>query len=123
MKKRTNEEFLEYVLDQLGRQKGVSTRAMFGAQALYIDTVIFAIVHGGRFFLKADDNIRRAFREAGSDSFQPKTGQRMESYYEVPLDVLEDAPDLKRWSARSIQVARAEKPPGRPRPSAGKKSR
>lgn len=113
--KRTDLEFVEYVLDQLNRPRGVSVRAMFGGHGFYIETVMFGLAWKGRFFLKVDESMRRAFQDEGMDAFEPSNTQRMESYYQVPPDVLEDLPDLKRWSTRAIQVARAAKPPGRPR--------
>ena len=113
--KRSDLEFVEYVLDQLGRPRAVSVRAMFGGHGFYLDTLMFGIAWKGRFFLKVDDSMRRAFQDDGMDAFEPSSTQRMESYYQVPPDVLDDMPDLKRWSTRAMQVVRAAKPPGRPR--------
>jgi DNA transformation protein len=118
--KASDSEFVEFVLDQLGRPRAVSVRAMFGGHGFYLDTVFFGIAWRGRMFLKVDAGMREAFRDEGMDAFAPNERQRMESYYEVPPAVLEDAPGLKRWAARSMQLARTEKPPGRPR---GRKGR
>lgn len=90
---------------------------MFGGHGFYLDTVMFGIAWKGRFFLKVDDSMRRAFQDEGMDAFQPSGSQRMESYYQVPPGTLDDVPDLKRWTARAIQVVRAAKPPGRARVS------
>ena len=113
--KRSDLEFVEYVLDQLGRPRAVSVRAMFGGHGFYLDTLMFGIAWKGRFFLKVDESMRRAFQDDGMDAFEPSSTQRMESYYQVPPDVLDDMPDLKRWSTRAMQVVRAAMPPGRPR--------
>ena len=48
--KRSDLEFVEYVLDQLGRPRGVSVRAMFGGHGFYLDTLMFGIAWKGRFF-------------------------------------------------------------------------
>jgi DNA transformation protein len=67
-------------------------------------------------YLKVDDSNRADFEAAGMEAFAPdanKPEYRM-SYYEVPVDVLEERDLLALWARKAIAVAdaAAAKKPG-----------
>lgn len=97
--------FTEFVVDQLDDLGGVSARAMFGGHGLYCGAAFFGIVAAGRLYLKTDERSRRSFLERGMGPFRPNERQTLSSYYEVPVDVLEDDEELVRWSRRAVSVA------------------
>lgn len=106
-----SEEFLVYVLDQLSRLPGVSSRKMFGGLCLFHGGRAFGLISEDTLFLKVDDSNRADFVAAGTQPFSPfpDKPQYVMSYYEVPVDILEDRDQLKAWSLKAIAVARKAK--------------
>ncbi len=96
--------FLTFVLEQLDSLGGVTPRAMFASQGLYAGDVHFAIVSAGRLYLKVDDQTRGDFEAADMGPFRPNDKQTLASYYEVPLEVLEDRGELAQWARRAIEA-------------------
>jgi DNA transformation protein and related proteins len=108
--------FVEFVLEQLGVLDGVSARAMFGGHGLYRKSVFFGIVHRGRLYFRVSDDTRAEYEARGMKPFRPNPRQRMQRYYEVPVEVLEDRSELARWAERS---ASARPPKRRAKPRGG----
>ncbi|MBL7224431.1 MAG: TfoX/Sxy family protein [Candidatus Brocadiae bacterium] len=104
---KTDPSFRDFVLDQLAGLGDVTCRAMFGGHGLYCGGVFFAILWAGRLFLKTGDQTRRSYIDAGSGPFRPSDKQTLKTYYEVPVDVLEDADRLAEWANVAMAVARA----------------
>jgi DNA transformation protein len=98
--------FKDFVLDQLTSLSGISTKAMFGGYGLYQSGAFFGIIHRGRLYLKTDEASRKAYRARGTKPFQPNRRQRLKSYYEVPVEILEDREQLAIW-ARTAATADA----------------
>jgi DNA transformation protein len=99
--------YLEYVLEQMSLVQGVTTRPMFGARTLFYQGKAFGLVDDDRVFLKADDSNRAEFEAAQMPPFQPfpdKPEYKM-SYYEVPIEVLEDREELAAWARKAIAVS------------------
>jgi len=102
---RSSEGFRQFVLDQLERLD-VAPKSMFGGTGLYADGVFFGIIAMDTLYLKVDDSSRVLFEREGMKPFKPYPGRpRTMKYYEVPLAVLESAPELERWARRAIAVA------------------
>jgi DNA transformation protein and related proteins len=101
-----NNEFVRYVLDQLRGLGIVTSRKMFGGAGLYLDGTIFALIAYDTLYFKADETNRGDFEEAGMEPFKPfdETSYVM-SYYEVPIDVLEEADDLVEWAKKALAAA------------------
>ena len=102
-----NNEFLRYVLDQLRGLGVVTSRKMFGGAGLYLDGTIFALIAYDTLYFKVDETNRSDFEEAGMEPFRPfdDTSYVM-SYYEVPIDVLEESDDLVAWARNALAAAR-----------------
>ncbi len=97
-----DETFKDYVLDQLRGLDDVECRAMFGGYGLYRGETFFGIVHRGRLYFKTDAGSRPVYVEAGMKPFRPNARQTLKSYYEVPVDVIEDEDRLIRWARAAI---------------------
>lgn len=93
-----DESFKKFVLDQLRGLREVRALGMFGGHGLYLGDAFFGIVHGGRLYFKTDASNRADYVEQGMRPFRPNANQTLQTYYEVPLDVLEDPADLRRWA-------------------------
>ena len=95
----------DFVLDQLRELGGLESRAMFGGFGLYTGGKIFGILFQGRLYFKTSDTTRVAYVERGLQPFRPNVKQRLNSYYEVPADVIEDAAQLERWAREAANLA------------------
>ena len=64
---------------------------MFGGYGLYCGRVFFGIVHKGRLYFKTNATTAPRYRKREMKPFRPNAKQTLNTYYEVPVDVLEDA--------------------------------
>ncbi len=87
--------FREFVLDQLRGLRELEGRAMFGGFGIYAGGQFFAILYQGRLYFRTSDATRGAYLERGIKPFRPRVKQRLNSYYEVPAEVLEEAAQLE----------------------------
>ena len=109
-----SDEFIDYVIDQLSAWGDVSARKMFGGAGLYCEGAMFGLIADDVAYLKVDDSNRKDFVKAGASPFNPypdKVKTTVMSYYEIPVDVLEDRDKLAKWAERSLAVARAKRQP------------
>lgn len=107
-----SDEFVHYVIDQLAGWGNVSSRKMFGGAGLYCDGTMFGLIADDVAYLKVDDSNRDDFVKAGSSPFNPypdKVKTTVMSYYEIPVDVLENNEKLAKWAQQSLTIAKKEK--------------
>ena len=108
-KKTEKEQFLEYVLsDVLSDESGISSRAMFGGYGIYKDGVIFAIIANERLYFKVNDSNRSDYEQYGSGPFVYSQGKHKSttmSYWELPVDIMEDRQQVAEWVHKSYQVS------------------
>lgn len=97
--------FRDYVLDQLRGLGDVRARAMFGGFGLYYRDTFFAIIADGRLYFKTDPTTRAEYLTRGMGPFQPREKQTLKTYYEVPVEVLEDDEALALWALQACAVA------------------
>jgi DNA transformation protein len=98
------------VLDQLSELGDVKARSMFGGAGLYCCGLFFGLIARDRLYLKVDERNRHDYVEAGMRPFKPYPDRPgTMQYYEVPVGVLESAPDLVRWARKSLAAARDAK--------------
>jgi DNA transformation protein len=98
-----NDGFKDFILDQLADLHGVTARAMFGGHGLYRGATFFGIIHKGRLYLKVSATTVPRYQEAGMKPFRPNTKQTLKSFYEVPVDVIEDAEALTQWAIDAVE--------------------
>jgi DNA transformation protein len=103
---RVTPEFRDFVLDQLAGVRELRPKRMFGGIGLYAGERFFAIVAADELFLKVDDVNRGAYEAAGSEPFRPVAARPVSmSYWRVPIEVLEDAAELRAWAQDAIAAA------------------
>jgi len=85
---------------------------MFGGYGLYRGEAFFGIIHKGRLYFKTDETSRTAYRERGMKPFRPNARQMLKTYYEVPIDVMEDAEQLAAWAAQASRPLTLRDPSG-----------
>lgn len=95
--------FKDFVLDQLADLSRVTARTMFGGYGLYRNATFFGIIHKGRLYFKVTETTLPRYKEQGMKPFRPNAKQTLKSFYEVPIDVLEDAEALTQWATESAE--------------------
>ena len=96
--------FKDFVLDQLNDLQDLTCRAMFGGYGLYCGRVFFGIVQKGRLYFKTNADTAPRYRERKMKPFKPNARQTLYNYYEVPVDVLEDAGELTTWARQASDI-------------------
>lgn len=96
-----DESFKDFVLDQLVAMDDVEARRMFGGYGLYRDQTFFGIIHKGKLFFKIDESTVGEYRKRKMKPFRPNAKQTLKSYYQVPVDVIEDADELREWAVKA----------------------
>ena len=102
-----NNEYLQYVLEQLAGLPGVRSNRMFSGAGLYQDEVFFGLLFGETLYFKVDDRNRPDYESRGMAQFRPYKDRPQVSftYYEVPPEVLEDRQQLVTWAGRAVEAA------------------
>ena len=100
-----SDSYRAFVLEQLGRVMPVTAKAMFGGVGIYAEGSFFALIADDRLYFKVDDTTRADFLELGMPPFRPFGEDGAMGYYEIPVDVLEDAGRLAIWMRKAVQVA------------------
>lgn len=114
---KVSDGFKAFVVDQL-EELDVTPRSMFGGVGLYARGVMFGLLSRDMLYLKVDDLTRPSYEAAGMGPFRPypDSDAMTFSYYGVPVDVLESAPELVIWARQALAVAARSASTGRAAP-------
>ena len=93
--------FKDFVLDQLADLRGVTCRAMFGGYGLYREGTFFGIVHKSRLYFKVTQTTVERYKAHSMKPFRPNAKQTLKSFYEVPVEVIEDPEQLNDWASQA----------------------
>lgn len=105
-------ELAEHLEEILGDIDGLDRRPFFGGWSLLAHGTQFAIVMD-TLYLRVGEPLRAALRDAGSRPFCYRARGRevrVERYWAVPDEALDDPGALRRWARRAI-AAQAPVPP------------
>jgi DNA transformation protein len=106
---KVSDGYRDYVLGQLAGVTALMPRPMFGGIGLYSDFLFFGIIASDVLYFKVDDENRAAYVKRGMGPFMPfadNSKKKMTmSYYQVPVDVLEDAGALATWAKAAVAAA------------------
>jgi len=109
---RRPDPFIEHLLDLMAplaaRIGPLTARRMFGGHGLFYDGLMFALVAGGRCYLKADDETAPRFAAAGSEPFRYQGGARevtMRHYLSLPPACLDSADEMTPWARMAVEAA------------------
>lgn len=105
-----SESFVEFIRDQLEGLRGFEMKRMFGGYGLYLDGLFFGILVDGKLYFKTSEETIQKYINLGSmpftylkkDSKGKKKKVSLRRYYEVPLDILENQSELKRWAKEVV---------------------
>lgn len=93
-----SQDYLGFILEQLEDFGEIIHKKMFGGVGFYKEGTMFGGIMKGTLHLKVSDETRPEFEAAGMTAF-------MASYYEVPIDIIEDRTQLAAWAEKAYQVA------------------
>lgn len=101
------DEFVRFVVGQMGGDRALRTRRMFGGHGLYRDGLMFAIIIRDRLYFKTDDVNRCSFEERGLLPFSYESRGKTVTirYYEAPADVFDDSEEMQAWAAAAFAAA------------------
>jgi DNA transformation protein len=101
-----NEEFKNFVLDQVQGIGEFETKRMFGGLALLRQGSAFAKIKHDKVWLKVDESNLADFQRHGMNQYTyGKDNSRKLNYYETPIEIVEDRDKLKDWVQKSIEIA------------------
>ena len=104
-----NEEFKNFVLDQLQGIGEFETKQMFGGLALLRQGSAFAKIKHDRVWLKVNESNLADFEKFGMKQYKyGKDNSRKLNFYETPIEIIEDRDKLKIWVQKSIEIATKE---------------
>lgn len=119
-----SKSFVAHALDLLALAGPVQARAMFGGYGLYLRGAMFGLLDDDELFLKADDESRAAFVEAGCRQWvYPGPKGPMAMGYWRPPDAAHEEPEaMLAWARLAIGAAgraQARKAARKPRGARG----
>ena len=97
-------DFRIFVLDQLHELGAVDARRMFGGYGLYHQGTFFAILSNDTLYFKTSESSRQAYIDRGMEPFRPTQKMTLKTYYEVPVEILEDATQLAAWARLALEA-------------------
>lgn len=99
--------FVERIVASLLPLGHVQARRMFGGWGIFHEATMFAIVAGGRLYLKADGKTEARFTSAGLAPFTYLRQGRLValSYREAPPQSLNDPAVLRDWARLALEAA------------------
>jgi DNA transformation protein len=100
-------DICDQVIVQLASWGSVTAKAMFGGYGLYYQAQIFAIVVDETLYFKVDAQTQPDYEAEGSKPFiYESQGKYVSmSYWQVPLDTLDDEDILVLWAKKAYQAA------------------
>lgn len=119
---RSRERALE-LAESLSAMGAIEVKRFFGGFGLVLDAVQFAFVMKSTLYLRVDDSTRAAFVSSGAAPFTYATRSaqvKVASYYEAPVDALDDPQVLRGWAAKAYASALAARRPVRSVPHEGR---
>ena len=101
-----NEEFKNFVLDQLQGIGEFETKRMFGGLALLHQGSAFAKIKHDKVWLKVDESNIVDFEKHEMQQYTyGKDDSRKLNFYETPIEIIEDRDKLKDWVQKSIEIS------------------
>lgn len=105
-----NQDYLDYILDQLSEFGEVEIKRMFGGVGLFHQGLMFGKIGGDIFRLKVDSENKQDYIDHGMQPYYSEKKKKGMPYWEVPANILEHKTTLAEWAKKSYEAAvRAKK--------------
>ena len=111
-----HDELANHCVELLQPLGAARSRRMFGGHGIYLDDLFIAIIIFDRVYLKADEQTRSAFEDAGCEPFVYDGAAKKVTvgYWTVPAEAMESPAQMQPWARLAIAAAlraRASKAP------------
>lgn len=110
-------EFVTHCLELLGALGPARARRMFSGHGIYVNELFLALILNDTLYLKADDETRPQFQQAGSQPFDYATrdGRRVVmAYWTAPQEAMESPALMLPWArlamASALRAAASKRP-------------
>lgn len=107
-----SKSYFDYIKGILLPLGNISTRKMFGGYGFYKDGIFFALIANDILYFKVDDDNRADYESYNSRPFSYEGKNKkmvVMSYWEAPVEILEDYVQLVSWVNKAVQAARRAK--------------
>lgn len=104
-----DETYVTFIKDQMSEIPNVDTKRMFGGLGFFREGIMFAMIGGGKFRLRADATNIPDFEKHGMENYRPNPKTKGMPYWEVPIEIMEDKGLLAEWVEKSYAVALSHK--------------
>lgn len=104
-----NENYVKFIQDQLSEFGEYESKKMFGGLGFFKDGMMFGKIGGETFRLKVDEHNQADYEAKGMKPFFSETKKKGMPYWEVPVEVVEDSGELKKWAEKAFDAAKRAK--------------
>ena len=99
------EEYTACIVSRLSPLGEITTKKMFGANAFYVEGILFGMVmKSGEFYLKANEQNIARFKDNDCQQFNPRNTKKGMPYWKVPDKVIDNNDSLIQWSKEALQA-------------------
>jgi DNA transformation protein len=104
--KNNKSEFLQYALDLFNPLGRLTSKTLFGGNAILKNNITFAMVFDGSIYLKTNKNTVKKYLDLDSKPLSYKKNNKTISlrYYEIPIEVLDDEDKLMQWAIEASEI-------------------
>ncbi len=109
-----NNNYTDYIFDLLEPLGDIKVRKMFGGFGIYQHDIFFALIIDNILYFKVNDTNRPHYEALDSRPFTYESKNKKivtMSYWEVPIEVLENNMKLAEWVQQAVQAANLSKKP------------
>jgi DNA transformation protein len=104
--KNNKSEFLQYALDLFNPLGRLTSKTLFGGNAILKNNITFAMVFDGSIYLKTNKNTVKKYLDLDSKPLSYKKNNKTINlrYYEIPIEVIDDEDQLMQWAIESYEI-------------------
>jgi DNA transformation protein len=104
---RVKSSLANYVTEQLSFLGLISSRSIFGGICIFIDERLLGILINDQLYLHTNESNVDEFVSRGMEQFKPypKAFDLTTDHHRVPVEIVEDAAQLKQWGERALRAA------------------
>jgi DNA transformation protein len=104
--KNNKSEFLQYALDLFNPLGRLTSKTLFGGNAILKNNITFAMVFDGSIYLKTNKNTVKKYLDLDSKPLSYKKNNKTISlrYYEIPIEVIDDEDQLMQWAIEAYEI-------------------
>ena len=99
-------EFLQYALDLFSPLGRLTSKTLFGGNAILKNNITFAMVFDGSTYLKTNKNTVKKYLDLNSKPLSYKKNNKTINlrYYEIPVEILDEEDQLIQWAIEATEI-------------------